>query len=153
MSLPKEKLQTASNIDSFIDLYIVDEKDNNVFEPKYQGLNNLEVLIPKGKRFIKFYDPRLYASDGYIINSDFSIRIFLNLPPVNKDHSYTYIRFNGGKIITIKTEFSITNSQLMEPVTFGGGSIVKKKIWFNTNLIWESTLNTINVLRVDLTSF
>lgn len=141
--MPEDKLQTASNIDSFIDLYIINEEGNNVFDPEYQGLNNLEILIPKGRRFIKFYDPISFAPEGYIINSDYSVRIFLNLPPINKNYSYTYIRFNGGKIITIKTEFSISNPQSINHVTYGGGSIVKEKIWFNTKLIWESTSGTI----------
>lgn len=152
MKLREEKLQSASNIDSFIDLYFIDEEGVNVFDPKYQGLNNLEILVLKGKRFIKFYDPRLYASKGYVINSDFSIRLFLNLPPVNKDYSYTYIRFNNNKIITIKTEFSISSPKPNDP-TYGGGSIIKRKIWFNTNLIWESTTNTIIVPSVNITFF
>lgn len=153
MSYFDEKLQTASNIDSFIDLYIIDEKNNNMFDPKYQGLNNLEVLILKNGHFLRFYNPLIYASNGYVVNSDFSIRLFLNLPPINKNYSHTYIRFNKNKIITIRTEFRISHSQLTDSVRFGGGSIVKERIWFNNKLIWDLTLAPTTVPYVDIASY
>lgn len=36
MSLPNKKRQTASNIDSYIDLYVIDERGENIFDPSYQ---------------------------------------------------------------------------------------------------------------------
>lgn len=50
--------------------------------------NDFEILTTKGMRFVRFYDPLSYAPDGYIINSDFSIRIFLNFPFMGDSHSY-----------------------------------------------------------------
>lgn len=140
-----QKLQTASNIDSFIDLFVVDDKDENIFDPNYKGQYSFDILILKGKRFVKFYAPNSYAPNGYIVNSDYSIRIFLNLPPVGSDHSYTYVRYNENKAIAIKTEFNITNPTATEQATFGagGGSIIKDKIWFNSVLIWNSTSDCI----------
>ncbi len=147
MCFSKDKVQTASNVDSHIDVYLIDEKGENVFAPEYQGKRNFEVLTPKRRRFVKFYDPLSYAPNGYVINSDYSIRIFLNLPSIGDSHSSTYVRFNKGKIIRIKTDFYISIPDSVNQ-TFGGGTIAKERIWFNDLLIWESSNNTTVTPRV-----
>jgi hypothetical protein len=152
MNLSGQKLQTASNIDSFIDVFIVNEKNENVFDPKYKGKHELNILILKGKKFVKFYAPNSYASEGYIVNSDYSIRIFLNLPPVNSNHSDTYIKYDDNKPIIIKTEFKITNPTPTNQAIFGGDSIIKDKIWFNSKLIWDSASDTI-IPCIEITAF
>lgn len=149
MCFSKDKVQSASNVDSHIDVYLIDEKGENIFAPEYKGKRNFEVLIPKRWRFVKFYDPLSYAPNGYVINSDYSIRIFLNLPFIGDSHSFTYVRFNEGKIIKIKTDFYISIPDSTNQ-TFGGGTIAKEKICFNDTQIWKSTNNTTVIPRIQI---
>jgi len=152
MYSPNMKPQSASNIDSFIDMYIVDGNGRNVFGSACLNTHEIEVLELKCSRYVPFYDPKLFAAKGYVVNEDHSIRFYLNLPPEKKAHSYTYVRFDRGRTIRIKTEFITSKPFPSDHAMFGGGSVVKNKIWLDRTLIWETGSGQ-GIPTIDITKF
>lgn len=125
-------------IDNKLDLIIDDTNGVNILNT-ILGYNDIDIVsFENGKEKI-FYNPMLDASKGYFINefnSNYYLRLFLNLPKEGSKESFTYMRIKQGSIKEFKSEFEVNK---VETGIDGGSSIVLKRVWLNNTLFLDKT--------------
>lgn len=123
--------------ENFVDFLIVDKEGNNLLNPDYKYQDRIDILIPNEKGSFKvFYDPKLLASKGYLIDdTDYSIRLYLSLPENDTNITETILRFDNKENYVFRTEYKmISNTTDSKKIRSG---YQRKKIWVNDKLFWD----------------
>lgn len=122
-----------ANVESFIDIVLINERGENLIPKDTNNINSIDILYLNSKKEKEIvFNPNAMASKGFLYDTNTqSLRLYLSLPLQNESISETYFRYKDQGIDVFKTEFDIQ-----------GASIVRKKIWLNDRLIWERENNS-----------
>ncbi len=116
---------------------VTNSEDLDLLDPNSGGIdtNLIEILYTnQDEEMVLVNNSQLDGSKGYVIiepdaaGNPYRIKVFLNIDYIESNVSYTHIKWSSDNMDEIKTEFDLSNN-----------NIIAKKIWVNGELKWESS--------------
>lgn len=131
----------CKNIESVISINVKDSQNIDLLDPNSEAIdiNLIKIFYVDNYGILQeVNNSQLDNNKGYNVilpdsNSSFyEIQVQLNVDYFENNVSYTYIEWSAEDIDKLKTQFNLSN-----------GNIIANKIWLNDEIVWESNIDGI----------